>query len=145
MIIPRLRATGRAVVHCRVRRRFSSASPLQKNEKAAVSSTGQSSAPASAMSRRVLREVVRVRPFPRAMCVELHGFAVSRHCVHLNCCCCGDCVRRHCSQPNSGSTARDHLANERTFLAYCRTGMGFFGASVGTSTVLVRTMSSCGW
>ena len=29
---------------------------------------------------------------------------------------------------NSGSTARDHLANERTFLAWARTGLGFLGA-----------------
>eukprot|EP00285_Hemiselmis_virescens_P012882 CAMPEP_0173400548 /NCGR_PEP_ID=MMETSP1356-20130122/48202_1 /TAXON_ID=77927 ORGANISM="Hemiselmis virescens, Strain PCC157" /NCGR_SAMPLE_ID=MMETSP1356 /ASSEMBLY_ACC=CAM_ASM_000847 /LENGTH=146 /DNA_ID=CAMNT_0014360497 /DNA_START=53 /DNA_END=493 /DNA_ORIENTATION=+ len=31
---------------------------------------------------------------------------------------------------NSGSTARDHLANERTFLAWCRTGMSFLGAGI---------------
>ncbi len=32
---------------------------------------------------------------------------------------------------NSGSTARDHLANERTFLAFARTGLGFVGAGLG--------------
>ena len=32
---------------------------------------------------------------------------------------------------NTGSTARDHLANERTFLAYSRTGLAFMGAGVG--------------
>jgi uncharacterized membrane protein YidH (DUF202 family) len=32
---------------------------------------------------------------------------------------------------NSGSTARDHLANERTFLAWARTGLGFVGLGVG--------------
>jgi len=31
---------------------------------------------------------------------------------------------------NTGSTARDHLANERTFLSWCNTGMTFFGAGV---------------
>ena len=33
---------------------------------------------------------------------------------------------------NSGSTARDHLASERTFLAWLRTGLGFiaFGIAV---------------
>lgn len=28
---------------------------------------------------------------------------------------------------NTGSTARDHLANERTFLAWSKTGLGFLG------------------
>ena len=36
--------------------------------------------------------------------------------------------------PNSGSTARDHLANERTFLAWARTGLGFMGAGTGLFT-----------
>jgi inner membrane protein YidH len=31
---------------------------------------------------------------------------------------------------NEGSTARDQLANERTFLAWVRTGLGFVGAGV---------------
>lgn len=31
---------------------------------------------------------------------------------------------------NSGSTARDHLANERTFLAWTRTGLGFIALGV---------------
>mmetsp|Transcript_26329 Transcript_26329/g.105371 ORF Transcript_26329/g.105371 Transcript_26329/m.105371 type:complete len:170 (-) Transcript_26329:787-1296(-) len=33
---------------------------------------------------------------------------------------------------NAGSEARDHLANERTFLAWARTGLGFVG--FGTAT-----------
>mmetsp|Transcript_16331 Transcript_16331/g.33233 ORF Transcript_16331/g.33233 Transcript_16331/m.33233 type:complete len:153 (-) Transcript_16331:518-976(-) len=32
---------------------------------------------------------------------------------------------------NAGSTARDHLANERTFLAWSRTGLSFVAAGVG--------------
>jgi uncharacterized membrane protein YidH (DUF202 family) len=35
---------------------------------------------------------------------------------------------------NKGSTARDHLANERTFLAWGRTGLGFVGAGTGLFT-----------
>ena len=33
--------------------------------------------------------------------------------------------------PNRGSTARDHLANERTYLAWTRTGLALIGASLG--------------
>ena len=33
-------------------------------------------------------------------------------------------------QPNTGSTARDHLANERTFLAWVRTALGVIGLGV---------------
>lgn len=32
---------------------------------------------------------------------------------------------------NTGSTARDHLANERTFLAWLRTGLSLIGISLG--------------
>jgi uncharacterized membrane protein YidH (DUF202 family) len=32
---------------------------------------------------------------------------------------------------NSGSTARDHLANERTYLAWMRTSLALIGASLG--------------
>lgn len=32
---------------------------------------------------------------------------------------------------NSGSTARDHLANERTYLAWIRTSLSLIGASIG--------------
>lgn len=32
--------------------------------------------------------------------------------------------------PNEGSTARDHLANERTFLAWVRTALGLVGLGV---------------
>jgi len=32
--------------------------------------------------------------------------------------------------PNEGSTARDHLANERTFLAWVRTSLGVVGLGV---------------
>ena len=35
---------------------------------------------------------------------------------------------------NVGSTARDHLANERTFLAWARTGLGFVGSGTGLYT-----------
>lgn len=36
------------------------------------------------------------------------------------------------SQPiaNTGSVARDHLANERTFLSWTRTGLGFVALGV---------------
>ena len=34
---------------------------------------------------------------------------------------------------NTGSVARDHLASERTFLAYVRTSLSFASAGVGTS------------
>ena len=36
---------------------------------------------------------------------------------------------------NTGSTARDHLANERTFLAWARTGVGFVALGVGLSQI----------
>ena len=36
------------------------------------------------------------------------------------------------SIPNEGSTARDHLAGERTFLAWVRTGLGIVGLGVVT-------------
>lgn len=32
---------------------------------------------------------------------------------------------------NTGSTARDHLASERTFLAWLRTGLGFIALGIG--------------
>lgn len=32
---------------------------------------------------------------------------------------------------NTGSTARDHLASERTFLAWIRTGLGFMALGIG--------------
>lgn len=35
---------------------------------------------------------------------------------------------------NTGSTARDHLANERTFLAWSKVGLGFLGAGSGLFT-----------
>ena len=34
---------------------------------------------------------------------------------------------------NTGSVARDHLASERTFLAYVRTSLAFASAGVGAS------------
>lgn len=34
-------------------------------------------------------------------------------------------------QPYTGSRARDHLANERTYLAWVRTGLALLGASIG--------------
>lgn len=36
-----------------------------------------------------------------------------------------------CQVPNKDSTARDHLANERTFLAWLRTGLALSGQSLG--------------
>lgn len=39
------------------------------------------------------------------------------------------------SVKNSGSVARDHLANERTFLAWARTGMGFVGLGVAMDSL----------
>ena len=43
---------------------------------------------------------------------------------------------RRCSVlvKNTGSTARDHLANERTFLAWSKVGLGFLGAGSGLFT-----------
>lgn len=41
---------------------------------------------------------------------------------------------------NTGSVARDHLASERTFLAYVRTSLAFASAGVGTSS---RSFSLC--
>lgn len=38
--------------------------------------------------------------------------------------------------PNTGSTARDHLANERTFLAWARTGLTFVGLGVAIDSLL---------
>jgi uncharacterized membrane protein YidH (DUF202 family) len=35
---------------------------------------------------------------------------------------------------NSSSTARDHLANERTFLAFARTGLSFLGVALALWT-----------
>jgi putative membrane protein len=36
-------------------------------------------------------------------------------------------TRLHTKVPNTGSTARDHLANERTYLAWLRTGLSLLG------------------
>ena len=38
---------------------------------------------------------------------------------------------------NTGSVARDHLASERTFLAYVRTSLSFASAGVGPSSFLL--------
>ena len=43
--------------------------------------------------------------------------------------------------PNTGSTARDHLANERTFLAWARTGLTFVGLGVAIDS-LVRVSNA---
>jgi len=40
--------------------------------------------------------------------------------------------------PNTGSTARDVLAAERTFLAWARTGLGFVGAGSALSAAYYR-------
>lgn len=42
---------------------------------------------------------------------------------------------------NSGSVARDHLASERTFLAYVRTSLSFASAGVGPSLPLPPSLS----
>ena len=39
-------------------------------------------------------------------------------------------ARTLCIVANKSSEARDHLANERTFLAWARTGMAFVGLGV---------------
>ena len=39
-------------------------------------------------------------------------------------------LQRRILQDNEGSTARDHLANERTFLAWVRTALGLIGLGV---------------
>jgi len=52
---------------------------------------------------------------------------------------------------NSGSVARDHLASERTFLAYVRTSLALASAGVGERvavvvvvvTELVKPLCSC--
>lgn len=43
--------------------------------------------------------------------------------------------------PNAGSTARDHLANERTFLAWVRTALGF----VGLGVFIAKLVETSGW
>jgi Domain of unknown function (DUF202) len=43
---------------------------------------------------------------------------------------------------NTGSVARDHLASERTFLAYVRTSLSFASAGVGPSHPSFPTSSS---
>ncbi|PCH33061.1 hypothetical protein WOLCODRAFT_134874 [Wolfiporia cocos MD-104 SS10] len=40
-------------------------------------------------------------------------------------------LRGHTPLPNTGSTARDHLANERTFLAWTRTALGLVALGIG--------------
>ena len=43
---------------------------------------------------------------------------------------------------NTGSVARDHLASERTFLAYVRTSLAFASAGVGTSSPALPVSTS---
>ncbi|KAF8172409.1 hypothetical protein K438DRAFT_1981574 [Mycena galopus ATCC 62051] len=43
---------------------------------------------------------------------------------------------------NSGSTARDHLASERTFLAYIRTSLTIASAGVALAQVLILSKNS---
>jgi putative membrane protein len=49
-------------------------------------------------------------------------------------------VRRYLSRgpirPNEGSMARDHLANERTFLSWVRTALAFIGLGVLTAELV---------
>jgi uncharacterized membrane protein YidH (DUF202 family) len=42
---------------------------------------------------------------------------------------------------NTGSVARDHLASERTFLAYVRTSLSFASAGVGTSVTTLGAVT----
>ncbi len=42
------------------------------------------------------------------------------------------------SRENVGSVARDHLANERTYLAWLRTGFGTAALGLGVATLLRR-------
>ncbi|MGH3443497.1 MAG: YidH family protein [Nitriliruptorales bacterium] len=42
------------------------------------------------------------------------------------------------SRENVGSVARDHLANERTYLAWLRTGFGTAALGLGVATLLQR-------
>mmetsp|Transcript_32268 Transcript_32268/g.45016 ORF Transcript_32268/g.45016 Transcript_32268/m.45016 type:complete len:171 (-) Transcript_32268:64-576(-) len=44
-------------------------------------------------------------------------------------------LRRMLHVKNTGSVARDHLANERTFLAWARTGMSFVGLGVALDSL----------
>ena len=44
---------------------------------------------------------------------------------------------------NSGSVARDHLASERTFLAYVRTSIGCSTMGVGTSRKVISLCFAC--
>ncbi|KIJ94482.1 hypothetical protein K443DRAFT_110357 [Laccaria amethystina LaAM-08-1] len=49
---------------------------------------------------------------------------------------------------NSGNTARDHLASERTFLAYVRTSLAMASAGVGVFHFFLCTsmpMTTCAW
>ena len=44
------------------------------------------------------------------------------------------------TRPNESNRARDHLANERTFLAWVRTGVAFvvFGFAIGRFAIAIR-------
>ena len=46
------------------------------------------------------------------------------------------------SVKNTGSTARDHLANERTFLAWLRTGLSLIGFGVGLQEYLDHSLET---
>jgi uncharacterized membrane protein YidH (DUF202 family) len=43
---------------------------------------------------------------------------------------------------NTGSVARDHLASERTYLAYVRTSLGISSMGVGKYTIVVLAVLS---
>ena len=45
---------------------------------------------------------------------------------------------------NTGSVARDHLANERTFLAWARTGLGFLALGIGIDSIQSQQALSSG-
>ena len=48
------------------------------------------------------------------------------------------------SIPNEGSTARDHLANERTFLAWVRTALGVIGLGVALEKLVDTGLAALG-
>lgn len=51
-------------------------------------------------------------------------------------------MREHNRIDNEGSTARDHLANERTFLAWVRTALGVMGLGVLFEKLVVQEPSA---
>lgn len=48
---------------------------------------------------------------------------------------------REVNIPNTGSVARDHLANERTFLAWARTSLALCGFGIALEALEFNTLS----